>query len=146
MPNVKVRITSESDEQMEGGAETLASSKDLDKTRMASTSLFVNAVSGNVKQAIRYGLSNVGNFTGDYIRQNEINQALEIFDSASTIAMGALSAGWAGAVVATASIAVKAGFGAYSRYKQYEAESLSSSLMRERSGNALFDEARGTEN
>ena len=146
MANVKVRITTETPEQMQGGADAISTSKDIDKSKMATTSLFVNAVTGNIKQAVRYGLSNVGNFTGDYIKQNEINQALEFFDNASTIAMGALSAGWAGAVVATASVAIKVGLGAYSRYKQYEAESLSSSLMRERSGNALFDNARGTEN
>lgn len=146
MPNVKVRITTESEEQSSGNAAALSQqSATPDAKGMATTSLFVHAAVGNIKQAINYGLSNVGNFTGDYIKQNQINNQLEMFSNVSTIAMGAISGGWIGAVIATASIAMKVGLGEFGKYTQNQISSLNNRLSMERSGNQLFDGSRATE-
>lgn len=146
MANVKVRITSETDDQERGGAETITTAPSIDTKRMATTSLFVHAAVGNVKQAVQYGLSNVGNFTGDYVAQQNINQALEALGGVSTIVMGAVSAGWVGAVIATASVAFRGITQGVSRYIGYQNEEINASMARQRSGNALTDNSRGTEN
>lgn len=147
MPNVKVRITSETEEQQTGGMGTLAqrTSAASDTSKTATTSLFVNAISSNIKQAVRFGLSNVGNFTGDYIKQSRINNALEVISNVSTVAMGALSSGWVGAVVATASIALRVGFQEVSRQNDMRLGRIQSQFAMERTGNQLFDGSRSTE-
>ena len=146
MPNVKVRITSETEEQQQGGMEQIQPSKGSDTARMATTSLFVHAAVNNVKQAVQFGLSNVGNFTGDYIAQRNINQALDAMSGVSSIVMGAVTGGWAGAVIATASVAMRGITGEISRQMQYRNEDIQTSMMLQRSGNALTDGSRGTEN
>lgn len=146
MPNVKVRITSETEEQAQGGAEIVAAKPTIDTKRMATTSLFVHAGISNVRQSVQFGLANVGNFTGNYVLQENINQALETLNGVSTIAMGAVSGGWAGAVIATASVALRSVTKEISRRIQYENQDINASMMRQRSGNALNDGSRGTEN
>ena len=147
MPNVKVRITSESEEQQRGAAEQLVSSSgNFDRTKMATTSLFVSAAARNIKTAVAYGLQNYGNFTGDYIGQESINQALEVVGNVSSIALGAVSGGWVGAVIATASVAVSAATKEFSKQMQYKADEINAEYARQRSGNALYDGSRGTEN
>lgn len=146
MPNVKVRITSENSEQERGGAEIAqAAQSTVDTAKLATTSLFVHAAVGNIKQAISYGVSNVGNFTGDYIKQNQINNQLEMFSNVSTIAMGAISGGWIGAVIATASVALKLGLGEVSRQNQMKVNELNYRFSAQRAGNQLFDGSRATE-
>lgn len=147
MPNVKVRITSETDEQERGGAEAVQAAKATpDTAKLATTSLFVHAAVGNLRQAVNFGLSNVGNFTGNYIAQENINQALETLSGVSSIVMGAVSGGWVGAVIATASVAVRGITKEISRSINYQNQEINSSMMRQRSGNALYDGSRGTEN
>lgn len=146
MPNVKVRITTQTDEEERGGAETSALNVAPDTRKIATTSLFVHAAVGNVKQAVQFGLSNVGNFTGNYIAQQNINQALEAVNSVATIVMGAVSGGWAGAIIATASVAFRGVTQGISRYIGYQNEEINTSMARQRSGNTLTDNSRGTEN
>lgn len=146
MPNVKVRITSETEEEARGGAAEMASTPSPDTAKMAATSLFVHAAVGNVRQAVQYGLSNVGNFTGNYVAQENINQALESLNGVSSIVMGAVSGGWVGAVIATASVAFRGITKEVSRFMQYQNEEINASYARQRSGNALNDGSRGTEN
>lgn len=147
MPNVKVRITTETAEQTQGGAEQVLdpSKKDIDKKKMATTSLFAHAIVGNVKQIVNYGLRNYGNFTGDYLQQERINASLETFGDLSTIALGGVSGGLPGLVVATASIGVRRGLQLVTTFQGYRLETLNSQLSRERSGNALWSNSRGTE-
>jgi len=146
MPNVKVRITSESAEQQAGNAEVLQREKSPETARMATTSLFVHATIGNVRQAVQFGLSNVGNFTGDYITQRNINRALETLNGVSSVAMGAMAGGWVGAVIATASLAVRGITQEISRQINYQNEEINTSMARQRSGNVHTDGSRGTEN
>lgn len=147
MPNIKVRITSQSEEMQAGGLDALqAQQASTDVKRMATASLFVHAAVGNVRQAVQYGLSNVGNFTGDYIAQQRINQTLEVVGDVSSIVMGAVSGGWAGAIIATASVAFKGITKEISRSISYENEEINAYMARQRSGNALMNGSRGTEN
>lgn len=115
---------------------------------------------GEAKQlaqgAVMYSLHNIGNFTGDYITQAHVNNAMSAVSGLASIGTAAL-AGFKytgspiGAVIA-ASIAVinKVVSGAqtsYSNYVQNQKTNYEIEQLRERSGlNTLVDGSRGTEN
>lgn len=154
MPNIKISIRREQAEAPEASpiagvapqqAPTAAAAAGTDAKKMAPVSIFATAAISKAKQAVSYGLSNVGSFTGNYVRQNRIDFAMDVFSHASTVAMGAIAGGWVGAILATATVAMNVGLREYSRVKQNEFNSLNAMTTYERSGNQLFDGSRGTE-
>lgn len=115
----------------------------------------VNQMKSISSTLINYQLSNVGNFTGDYIKQNEINTSLSYVSLLSNVVKGAMSgAQWGGPVGAvygaimsvlntglTSALNIKSNIISVSK-TNYEIEQL-----RNRAGlNALKDGSRGTEN
>lgn len=65
---------------------------------------FLNIMESEVKAMVNYSLGNIGNFTGNYITQNNVNSALRIggklIGLGTSIAAGAAMGGPVGAVAA----------------------------------------------
>ena len=65
---------------------------------------FFNIVESQAKQAISYSIANIGNFTGDYVSQQHMSDAVSIVnflvDIGVSAAAGAKMGGWVGALVA----------------------------------------------
>lgn len=146
MPNIKVRLTEETEAQQAGDASgALQKASKGDAKKMASTSLFAHAAVSNVKQAVKYSLGNVGNFTGDYVLQNQIDVGLQVFEDVAAIGFATAAGGLPGAIIATASIGIKYATKEISRQNQMAVDRAQFRYDYARSGNALFDNSRGTE-
>jgi len=123
-------------------------------TRYAEHELF-HIVKQVAQQAVNYQLSNIGNFTGNYIRQEEVNQlkqcASDIMNVGMSTFAGFSTAGPIGAVVGfvagVTSVVSSAVYSDLSAKVSYAKTNFSISQLRERAGlNATYDGSRGTEN
>lgn len=123
-------------------------------TRYAEHELF-HLAKRTVQQAVNYQLSNIGNFTGNYIRQEEVNQLRQGVSDLMNVAVstfaGFATAGPIGAVAGfvagATSIVSSAIYSDLSAKVSYAKTNFSISQLRERAGlNATYDGSRGTEN
>ena len=143
MPNVKIRIErGDSDEKK---ATSTKASSDPSKD-ISMQSIFANQMVGVAKQIISYSASNIGNFTGNYIEQDRINQQLEMLTDFSTIAIGFATKGAVGGAIAIGGIATKKIFQIISDSRRDVLEERDRSLLLARSGNSTINGSRGTEN
>lgn len=142
MPNVKIRI-----ERSETETGTPVTKKTDDKAKdVAMTSIFANQMIGVAKQIISYSASNIGNFTGNYIEQDRVNQQLEVLNDLATVTLGIATKGAVGGAIAVAGITTKKIFQLISDVRRDVLEERDRSLLLQRSGNATLNGSRGTEN
>lgn len=143
MPQVKIRISQESQEQID--AEGLQPST-VSRERIATISLFAHQGINTAKQIVDYEISNVGVKTGNYVLQEQINEAISILSDIGTIGLGAASSGWIGGIVAVAGVTTKRVLQETSRNEAIKHENIESEYLRRRSGNTTTSGSRGTEN
>ena len=151
MPQVKIRI--ERGVQTAGDGQEQQEQKRVDNqgiNKIAVTSAFAHTMINTTKQIVTYSLSNVGQFTGNNLKQDQINTALEILGD-----VGSIVAGIATTVVSEnpvplfasiVSIGTKYGLRAYSEYQEFKHGEYQRNIMLERSGNSTINGSRGTEN
>ena len=112
-------------------------------------------VKQQVTQSVNFALSNIGNFTGDYITQTRVNEAKQFVDGFVTIGnatiAGASVAQGAGAIIgfiaSTASLMTQGYY--QDKLKRNEVSKMNYEIaqLRERAGlNSILDGSRGTEN
>lgn len=142
MPNVRIRI----EKEQEAGGEAQQTQPKSEAKNVATQTFFAHQMLGTAKQIVRFQASNVGNFTGNYIKQEQINQTLDVLGDASTIALGFAAKGPIGAVVATIGIGTKHVLKAISDAREDELRERDRLLVMERSGNSTRNGSRGTEN
>lgn len=107
-----------------------------------------------VSNFVNFQLSNIGNFTGDYIAQKDVNEAKQILQGIEGIAMSTLAGakfGWQGAIVGFAVGVISQGANAVmtniTNKKEVAQMNYNIEQLRARSGlNTLLDGSRGTEN
>lgn len=105
-------------------------------------------------RTVNFAISNIGNFTGDYITQKEINYAKGVVSNLTTIGMTTLAGakyGTVGAVVGfvvgAASVVTNAIFDDISNQVQISKTNYNVEQLRDRVGlNTIYDGSRGTEN
>ena len=88
------------------------------------------------KRIASYGLSQYGNFTGNTIRQRQIEDTLQVASYISEIAVG----GWVGAI----SVGVQLGTSAFSTEMATRKSNQQAELLYQRSGNVTLNGGRGT--
>ena len=143
MPSVKIRI--EKDEEQTSDAKLQKGLEDR-KNKVSIESAFVHQMIGTGKQIVSYSASNIGNFTGNFIEQDRVNQNLEILSDMATITLGFASKGVLGGAVAIAGITTKKIFQAISDYRKDILMERDRAYMLARSGNSTKNGSRGTEN
>lgn len=144
MPNVKIRI-----ERGEEGGKDLSAAKGAgvaSKKEISVQTLFATKMMGMAKQIVTNTASNVGNFTGDYIKQDQINVALEVVGGVVTVAMGAMAGGVPGAVIAVAGLLVNKSVQQFNTSMTELYAEKDRNIILARSGNAAINGSRGTEN
>lgn len=148
MPNVTVRIERGTETAGDGQEKQEAKREDSKKQPVASPTamLFYHQAIATGKQIIGYAASNVANFTGDYIKQEGINFGMEIAGDISSIAMGAISKGWAGAIVAAVGVTTKRVLQVVSEVQSEVHARHERDYLVKRSGNSTTNGSRGTEN
>lgn len=83
----------------------LTQKKDVeDSTNSTNQKIINTAVATIGKRILSTAASQIGNMTGNYILQSQINNAISIVGYAGTIAVG----GWVGAATVVADIGIKA--------------------------------------
>lgn len=120
---------------------------------------FYSFVESEAKQAIQYGVSNIGNFTGNYQMQREVQSAIALSHkvvnlgmaaiqgatSAAAIGASATAGGIIGITIAAAAVAIDYSMQYYSNLVQERKNNFNIEKLRERSGlNPLLDGNRGT--
>ena len=144
MPNVKIRI-----ERGEEGGKDLSAAKGAgvaSKKEISVQTLFATKMMGTAKQIVTNAASNVGNFTGDYIKQDQINVALEVVSGVVTIAMGAMAGCVPGAAIAAAGLLVNKAIQQFNTTMTENLAEKDRNIILARSGNAAINGSRGTEN
>lgn len=104
---------------------------------------FFNVIQSQAKQAVNYTVSNIGNFTGNYQTQRDVQQSLEILNWVTGTATAAYTVaksggGWVGALVTVAVSAgsglISAGYREYSEQFQNKKTNRNIEMMRNRLG------------
>lgn len=142
MPNVRIRI----EKGQEAGDDAQQTQQKTESKNVATTSLFAHQMLGTAKQIIGFQTSNIANFTGDYMKQDRVNDLLDVFGDASTIALGFASAGPVGGAVAMIGVATKSALKLIGQSREDELRERDRLLALERSGNSTRNGSRGTEN
>lgn len=144
MPQVKVRIERVQDEAGEANINQKAAADE--KKKMSATSVFAHKMMGIGKQIVNYAASNVGFFTGNYIVQDNINEAMDVINDVSTVGMGFAAAGWVGGVAAVLGVTTKKTLEMISDRRKDIIQERERNYWLARSGNSTTNGSRGTEN
>ena len=146
MPNVKIRI--EKAAQTAGDGQEKQENAQVETQQPVvspTTMLFYHQAIATGKQIMSYAASNVGNFTGNYLMQDQVNQQMEIIGDMTTIALGATK-GWAGLAIATIGVTTKKVMQVITQLQENVHLENEKNYLLKRSGNATTNGSRGTEN
>lgn len=150
MPNVRIRIEKSNVEN-----EDLANQQDKlfqkqRERRIAIASTFASQMVNQGKEMIRYSLSRYGDRTGDYVKQSNINESLEILGSISNIAGGFVTSvatmNPIPAIMSAISTTIKISQNLNDKYYTSWKAEKDRQLLLARSGNGTTNGSRGTEN
>lgn len=144
MPQVKIRIEKGQEQAGDGNINQMASADE--KKNMAATSVFAHQMMGIGKQIFNYAASNVGFFTGNYVKQDEINATLELIGDLSTVGMGFVSGGLVGGAVAVIGLTTKKVLQNVTDRRKDVMQERERNYWLARSGNSTTNGSRGTEN
>ena len=148
MPNIKIRI--ERGVQTAGdGQEIQENANKTSPKKIALVSAFAHQTLNTGKQIISYSSSNVGNFTGNNVLQDQINNNLEILGYVTNIATGVATSvsTWnpIPAIASIASVGFSIGTKVYSRVQEERHGDVKVNFLINRSGNLTKNGSRGTE-
>jgi hypothetical protein len=151
-------------DKMEGGVspsepnapKTKNKEKDKEKEGLGFVKHQVNDfIKSQAKELVSYSLGNYGNFTGNYVAQSRINNAIKSVSMVSNIgmatlqgaSMGGLPGAVAAALISTASIGINAVLQYNAEMVQINKQNYSIEQLKKRAGlNSFSDGSRGTEN
>jgi len=115
----------------------------------------IETVKQTATSAVTYQLSNIGNFTGDYITQTHVNDTLKAVNALVSIGTSAIAGAkvggvWGaviGATLQTVNLGVQSALNIHTQRLENNKTNYEIAQLRARSGlNPLLDGSRGTEN
>ena len=115
----------------------------------------INTTKNIINSSVNYGITNIGNFTGDYITQTKINNAMHNLNALKSIGLGAVAGfkvgGIYGAVIGASLSVINSSVSSiemiHSNRVQNKKTNYEIEQLRNRAGlNTLLDWSRGTEN
>lgn len=147
MPEIKIRIekASENSSDKKSSDNQLVKNKNS-KSDVALTTIFAQQMISYAKQTLSYTVSNIGNFTGNYMQQDLLESQLELFESIGTVALGFIAKGPVGGTIAIAGVVTKKVFETISNFRSEQLAERDLTLLQKRSGNSTTNSSRGTEN
>ena len=146
MPNVRIRIE-KGTETAGDGQEQQEKRQDEKKQPIASPTqmLFYHQAIATGKQILSYATSNVANFTGNNLMQDQINNAMDVLGDFTTLGLGA-TRGWAGLAVAAIGLTTKKVLQVITMVQENVHLQNEQNYLLKRSGNSTTNGSRGTEN
>lgn len=146
MPNIMIRIEKSTDESVEKTESKQLTKNKKDKSDVAITTIFTQQMISYAKQTLSFAVSNVGNFTGNYIQQDILKNQLDAIGDVSTIALGFVAKGPIGGSIAIAGLLIKNTFELVNSLRAEQVAERDLNLLQKRSGNSTTNSSRGTEN
>lgn len=148
MPQVRIRIEKGVETAGDGQEKQEAKVEEEKKEPVASPTamLFYHQAIATGKQIVGYATSNVANFTGNNLLQDQVNQTMDVLGDLTMIAVGAGSKGIPGFIVATVGVTTKEVFQVISAVQNNVHLQNEQNYLLKRSGNATTNGSRGTEN
>ena len=143
MPELKVRIEKGSATAGDGQEiqENTGSAKQASTNKMAVVGTLVNFAISQGKSILSASISQIGVTTGDYIKQERIQEAMGYAQDAVGIGT-AFAVNWVVGALAVATTGIKYAIQITSEVKQNELENNKISYIRNRSGNTLINGSR----
>ena len=150
MPTVKIRIEKGVETAGEGQEQQETKLSKEQKKQLSIATMFAHQMINQMQSAIRTDIGRIGEKTGNYIQQSNINGALEVVSDMASIASGiVLSVSTYNpvpAIMAIASVGIKTGQKYYDIAEEQRHATYQRDYLLERSGNATTNGSRGTEN
>ena len=129
--------------------------KEENPLKKFATHKFFNMIESQAKQAISYTIGNIGNFTGDYVKQAQVQNSMEIINSMIGLATSAyagfkLTGSVAGALIAVGTQMISTGISRgeqlYAGYVENARQNRAIAQLRTRAGlNSSNNGSRGTD-
>jgi pyridoxine 5'-phosphate synthase PdxJ len=143
MPEVKIRIEKGVETAGDGQELQEKSSKQMTSGKVASVSILATTAIKTVKQVTNTAIANIGNFTGDYEMQRQVQAVMKIGGEIGQVALATLVNPIAGVAMAVG-IGLNYGLQAIEISQNIKKENYQASYLLARSGNSLTDGSRGT--
>lgn len=141
MPQVNIRVESVSEAEQQTGVPTQKKEETKGGAKTALTSVFVHQAMNTTKQIVNYGISNIGNFTGDYLKQDRIQN--EISMATDLIAVGtAFSVNIFAGLFATVGFGLKSFFEISNQQQSIRHRENNANYLRMRSGASTTNGSR----
>lgn len=142
MPDVRIRV--------ETGQATAGDGREIQETagkgkadaKTVALSLLGHQAINTTKQILNYSISNIGNFTGNTVMQENVQAITGIMGDIASIGMATASGGWVGFAIATVGIATKYTLEAVSTQIQQRKDNNQSRFILDRSGNSTMNGSR----
>lgn len=142
MPDVRIRV--------ETGQATAGDGREIQETasrgqadaKTVAISMLGHQALNTTKQILNYSISNIGNFTGNTVMQENIQTAVGIMGDLASIGMASATGGWVGFAVATIGVATKYTMGAISNEIANRKDNRQTAFILERSGNSTMNGSR----
>lgn len=141
MPNVKIRVESVSNDELEAQKQGQEVSGKQTTEKLAVASIFAHQAINTTKQIVNYGISNIGNFTGDYIKQDRVQEVVNGIGDAVSVGIAFATSPIAGAI-AVLGIATKKTFEVITENQNVKHAENQANYLRQRSGNSTQNGSR----
>ena len=139
MANVNIRVQAVNEEEQTG---IPSQKKDEQKgAKPTAKTLFIHYAINQAKQIVNYGISNIGNFTGDYTKQQQVQQSVDLLSDIAGIGV-AFATNWVAGVIAIAGTTTKQVMGVISENQQMVHAERERQYLLERSGNSTKNGSR----
>ena len=143
MPEIKIRIEKGVETAGDGQELQEKSSKQMTSGKVASVSILATTAIKTVKQITNTAIANIGNFTGDYEMQRQVQAMMKIGGEIGQVVVASLVNPVAGIAMAVG-IGLSYGLQAIEISQNIKKENYQASYLLARSGNSLTDGSRGT--
>jgi len=143
MPEIKIRIEKGVETAGDGQELQEKPSKQMTSGKVASVSILATTAIKTVKQITNTAISNIGNFTGDYEMQRQVQAMMKIGGEIGQVVVASLVNPVAGIAMAVG-IGLSYGLQAIEISQNIKKENYQASYLLARSGNSLTDGSRGT--
>lgn len=141
MADVKIRVEAVSRDELNAQKQGQEVSGGATSQKLVVASIFAHQALNTAKQITNYAISNIGNFTGDYIKQDRIQETVGILTDMATIGT-AFATNWIAGIVATIGVGTKRTLEYVSDFQKAKHVDRNVEYLRIRSGNSTTNGSR----
>lgn len=141
MADVRIRVEAVSRDELTTQQQGQEVKSGISAEKLAVASIFAHQALSVGKQIVSTAISNIGNFTGDYVKQDRVQHAAEVVGTIASVGAAFAVNPIAGAV-ATIGLVTKEVLNVVTTNQQELHRERATALLRQRSGNTLTNGSR----